>query len=227
MERSCITCKQKINVENDDFVLKVSKKNVKLFEHKECWINRNMGFKRNPLTREKAEKEVDLLCKQSKELIKKIIIEQENKDRLYYYLLDKYNVTGFSNRFFMKLNDVYNGTYNGVSKPIPPEHLYNMWISKQDSLDRQHGKMESQGNFFKSNEQMVLYDLAVLVGRYDSYLSWLNKQQLLESEKDDNIKITSNIVVLKKVNNKPKPKKIDVVDEFLEELFGGEYDEFI
>lgn len=69
----------------------------------------------------------------------------------------------------------------------------------------------------------VNYDLAVLVGKYDSYLRWKEKQKLNEVDKKNNEKFAKSFV---ETNNITTQKTVvtatqdDNMDDILSDIFG-------
>ena len=60
--------------------------------------------------------------------------EKFDKKILYDFLQETYNVTKFPKHFFIKMASIFNGKLEGLSKPIKPEHLYDMWVKKINYL---------------------------------------------------------------------------------------------
>ena len=120
------------------------------------------------------------------------------------------------------LNSIYKGTYRNIGIAIPPKHLLNMWQIQINNLNKIYLRNKSKGKNF-TDEGRVKYDLAILVNKYDGYLNWLQKQELLKAEKENNkqenlSEITSAVSKNKKVNNNIEDDIIIDVDE----VFGGE-----
>lgn len=117
------------------------------------------------------------------------------------------------------MDSVYKGEYKGLKKPVPPEHLLDMWEQKKSYLlkiyerNRTHGK-EIDGL------QRVYYDLAILLSKYDSYLSWKDKQENVQMDEQErkrhavdfnNQKVVSrNIPNNNKVRNNVGNNNIDI-----------------
>lgn len=123
------------------------------------------------------------------------------------FLKENYNVSTQSGFYYRHLQPLYQGTsnkYEGVK--IPASHLLEMWKTKLPSFRRQYQKRIQQGRSF-TNVQLAAYDLAILVSKYESFLSWKQKQKALEQDQykkeDQNQKINYQVLNLanKKKNN--------------------------
>ena len=104
------------------------------------------------------------------------------KDAVYRIILSIYNPSFIPNKVWIKLDAIYNGKLNGMTRPIPPKHLMDMWQRQSKKLLEIHKKMEQSGNEMDT-VGMIMYDLSVLVNKYDSYLKWLEKQRIIEMER--------------------------------------------
>lgn len=122
------------------------------------------------------------------------------------FLKENYNVSTQSGFYHRYLQPLYQGTsnkYEGIK--IPASHLLEMWKTKLPSFRRQYQKRIQQGKSF-TNVQLAAYDLAILVSKYESFLSWKQKQKALEQDQykeDQNQKINYQVLNLanKKKNN--------------------------
>lgn len=110
------------------------------------------------------------------------------EDSIYRFILDNYNYIGSVPAYvFTKLKSIYSGTYKGLAKPIPPTDLLDMWKRQITNLRKQRMCLVQKGKMSEENPtNHVCYDLAVLVGKYDSYLRWKEKQKLNEVDKKNN-----------------------------------------
>ena len=111
-------------------------------------------------------------------------IEKDKAVRLQFtdWLYEQYNVSLLPKYFFINLDKVYKGTYKNLKKPVPIEDLWDMWKRKMPYLRKVHAKNEQRGKSMTSTS-MIMYDLAIILSKYDDYLKWKEKQQLaLETE---------------------------------------------
>lgn len=88
---------------------------------------------------------------------------------------------GVQNVPWTRLAQVYNGTFRKGVMPIPASHLFEMWKKKMPFLKKIYQKNILQGKQFEP-EQRIIYDLAILVGKYDSFLKWKKEQTILASQ---------------------------------------------
>lgn len=141
-------------------------------------------------------------------------IKQESM--LNSFLKDKYNLNLISSNVWRRLNSIYKGTYKNLEKPIPANHLLDMWKRRQKKLDRIYKNNILKGKEL-NGENLLIYDLAIIVNEYDSYLNWLTKQKLLE---EDDIKsdrndfssfnrTTQNLIKNKKTIQNDLPIEVD------------------
>ena len=69
---------------------------------------------------------------------------------------------------------ITNGKLEGMTKPIPPEHMYDMWVQKSNYLDKLNMQNISKGKKIEGYLR-VNYDLSVIISKYDDYLKWLDR----------------------------------------------------
>lgn len=100
--------------------------------------------------------------------------EEERRDvklRLTDWVYKQYGISFAPKYFFVRLNQIYKGTYKGLDKPIPPEDLFDMWQRKWHYLEKVRVRNESHGKHIQGLD-LIWYDLAILLSKYDSYLNW-------------------------------------------------------
>lgn len=148
--------------------------------------------------------------------------EQTNKEKalrlqLTDWLYAQYNVSFLPRYVFVNLDKVYKGTYKNLNKPIPVEELFDMWQRKMDYLNQLATYNESIGKTM-NNAERVLYDLAVLLAKYDGYCTWKAKQEaqynemLIENLLSQEIN-SARITQLSKVNNDDIDDITKLIDE--------------
>ena len=112
--------------------------------------------------------------------------KNNENDEFYQFIMDKYGLKQLPNSIFIRLNKIFTGKLPNINKNgIPKEHMYDMWKRKSNELDRIRAKTIVKG-YNMSIEQAIMYDISVLVSKYDSYLSWLNRQKMNETTTEDN-----------------------------------------
>lgn len=114
-----------------------------------------------------------------------------DKKELYDFLQNKYSIVKLPKQFFIKMSNIFNGKLSGLSKPIPPEHIFDMWKRKSNYLDKIYNNNISKGKKMDSYIRLN-YDLAIILSKYDDYLKFLDKQKAQCSE---NNKIKENVSV--------------------------------
>lgn len=209
--RKCFICKNEIDLEKDgDSYIYYKTK----YYHIDCFIKQKMNQRRNPWTREQCDKVIDQCILEQKDKIDK----QADKDKLVYWLYEKYDITYLPTYFFMKLDEIMSGTYKQVKCAIPAADLLDMWQQKEHYLDKVALRNEMNGKSM-SKISRINYDLAILLGKYDSYLEWKEKKQAeiqaINAENADHINYSA-------INNTPvsaaKKDKISDLSEILDEI---------
>lgn len=224
--RKCNICKKLIDISessSDDYFFKQTRK-VRTFFHSQCYTEQQTHKKRKPLTEEECafcisqiKTENEILKSEEKKTQEKRLI----KDQLYNFISDMYDISFFPKFFYVKMDSVYKGEYKGLKKPVPPEHLLDMWEQKKSYLLKVHERNRTHGKEI-DGLQRVYYDLAILLSKYDSYLSWKDKQESVQLNKNErekqaidfiNQKIVSQNTHNNKVGNNVKntnEKNIDI-----------------
>ena len=135
---------------------------------------------------------------------------------LFNYLQEKYEVTKLPKHFYIKMSNIFKGNLNGLLKPIPPEHMYDMWIRKSSYLDKINSNNISKGKKL-DNYARLNYDLAVIISKYENYLSWLDKQKAQSSDNSDLKETVTVTEVLYNQNNNHEDKNnlADLIDELI------------
>lgn len=220
--RKCADCKKEFNIFENDFI----KENGKYYEI-DCYKNKLI---KKGLSKEDVNKilsdlisinriEKEKLIKKQKDIINKQIASKkreinrkDNLNNLINYFKEVYDVSVFPSYFYSKLAEINRGTFKGVSLGIPYEDLLDMFKRKQKDLNR-----IATNNYNKGKEitglKRINYDIAILISKYDNYLSWKNKKKLLEVENkiDNEEKIKINYSKLSNNINKNK-EEIDISD---------------
>ena len=222
--RKCNICKKLINVSessSDDYFFKQTGK-VRTFFHSQCYMEQQTHKKRKPLTEEECafcisqiKTENEILKSEEKKTQEKRLV----KDQLYNFISDMYDISFFPKFFYVKMDSVYKGEYKGLKKPVPPEHLLDMWEQKKSYLLKVYERNHTHGKEI-DGLQRVYYDLAILLSKYDSYLSWKDKQENVQMDEQErkrhavdfnNQKVVSrNIPNNNKVRNNVGNNNIDI-----------------
>lgn len=208
--RICKYCREKIDLEKDNFVYY-----KKRYYHFDCAVNEQLDRKNNKLSKEKCTEKFIQLQNESEKEISNII----NREKLYKWLQITYNTVVLPQYFYIKMDEIFSGIYKGLSKGIPPEDLHDMWKRKKNELDRINNSNSRKGKNLIGIAR-INYDLAILLNKYDSYLKWKEDQKLLENEKQNIIneankpKINYNLINKSVEKNKNTSTNInDLLDE--------------
>lgn len=144
------------------------------------------------------------------------LIDRVKKNELNEFLINNYNIDSIPSYTWIKLNGIFSGKYKSVRNDgIPPEHLLDMWKRHTRKLKQNCQKMIVKGKSLTPNQQL-LYDLEILISKYDGYLKWLCSQEVIESdmkivsESNDEF-LTRNIKTQE--NNTVKDEIEDIVDD--------------
>ena len=218
IKRKCSCCGEDfyISKDNIDDAIYYDKKTY----HSSCFIN--ICNKRSQMKREDVSQKwtwvlnhLDSIKQESYEHLKLAVV----KENVFNFIKDAYDITIIPTTVWQKLSNIYNGTFKGMTYGIPPEHLLDMWERKIDMLNGIANRNSTKGKTMNA-DQRINYDLSVLVNKYDSYLKWLEKQKILEAEKE--IEKNENIVgkTIGYVVQKAEKNNSDDISDLVDDIFG-------
>ena len=218
IKRKCSCCGEDfyISKDNIDDAIYYDKKTY----HSSCFIN--ICNKRSQMKREDVSQKwtwvlnhLDSIKQESYEHLKLAVIKED----VFNFIKDAYDITIIPTTVWQKLSNIYNGTFKGMTYGIPPEHLLDMWERKIDMLNGIANRNSTKGKTMNT-DQRINYDLSVLVNKYDSYLKWLEKQKILEAEKE--IEKNENIVgkTIGYVIQKAEKNNSDDISDLVDDIFG-------
>lgn len=233
VKRKCAVCGEKgrSTKTNDKRNLIINEENIDKFIfyqgqsfHKECFIemcNEKIQKAKTSPSKKQWEETLANLDKIQQETISKIesllVKERLNDFIKYHYGL----IDNPSEYVFTRLDSVYSGTFKGLQVCIPPEDLFDMWQRQINNLKAGHFKKESTGAVM-DKEQKILYDISVLVGKYDSYLKWKENCKAYErdvnSNKDNYLKGV-DLEKLSRIAQENDRQEEEDIDSLLDELF--------
>lgn len=179
--RKCKVCQQSIEIDMNDISNVIFYKTF--YYHKTCFCN---------LAKQKAESKKGKYEEWQYALDNLSEIEISTKDRLEYphikdsfneYLLKNYNVVAVPDRLWEVAATLEKGMYKRKKcKPISIKILHEAWQWGQHKLNKinSQNKMNNKGP--KSDEERILYDLAILVGKMPTYLAHKSKMEALRAE---------------------------------------------
>ena len=215
MERKCTICGGTVLIDKDNTSRAIQYK--KKFYHFGCFDNmcdQKMANKR---------KDVSSTWANIKENIDKLVDEttreqklQVVKDELGKWLLAQYDISFLSARTYMKLNDIYSGTFKGLAYSIGPAELFEEWRyywSELCVIRRNKGIV---------GESAISYDLTVLLSRNAEYRKIKEKERVaMEIRKQQEIEEVKIDVRQIKTASATRQKKISSfiaeMDEIREE----------
>lgn len=218
-ERVCAECKNIISVQRGSYddVIYFDKK----YYHKNCFISmcKRKSSKKNTLPKWKeALENIDKISSNTKEMIDTAFYKDDICNLIYSF----YDLSVITTRIFQKLDEIYSGTFRGLSVAIPPSDLYDMWVRKKKYLLKIRKNNITKGKTF-SGDQQVIYDLSILVNKYDSYLRWKEQQKIIEQTTEDSSKILQDINLHSSLFNSNKINKNndneDDINSLLDEIF--------
>lgn len=212
--RICNKCKEKIllNTSQKDKVVHYCGK----WYHLDCFIN-DCTFK---VKRKNHDEKWDYAIENLAKIIKDtndFLDEYEIKDQIYRHILSAYHLSNCPQYIFTKLNGVYKGTLKGIAQPIPPTHLLDMWKQKQKWLDKQAERKNSKGDNLVGMKRVV-YDLAVLCGKYGDYKKWLEAETIKEIAERHEQKTVKTNIDYSKIKMQNITSGLDDINNLLDDL---------
>lgn len=122
------------------------------------------------------------------------------RKKLEKFLKEEYDLVLIPSNFFVRLSQINNGSYKNIGVCISNKDIYDMWQMKIKKFNEIAHWKKSQGQHIDSTERLI-YDLAILVNKYNSFVEWKNKQKILEmaektKEKEHHAdEILTNVIV--------------------------------
>lgn len=220
MKRTCAECGEKIIFSKDtiDQIIRFEKQ----YYHCDCFIN---ACQKKSKRTNASPKWNEALCsiEEIKQETKKYFncSDDFNKDEIYNFILENYNIRAVPPYIFVKLEEVYSGRRKGLTCEIPPEDLLYMWKRKMNYLNKLRAKNITLGKEMGAAKQ-INYDLAVLVNLYDDYLQWKEQNKIIEQEENKvhtEILRTVDLDKLSKITQNHQKEDDDDMDTLLDELF--------
>jgi hypothetical protein len=213
MERKCTICGGTIVIDKNNSNRAIQYKNK--FYHFDCFADlcdQKIASKRKDVSSAWTEVKASI-----NELVAETTKEQRvqvAKDELSKWLLAHYDVSFLSARLFMKLNDIYNGTFKGLAYPIGPIELSEEWQYYWNEL------CAIRRNKGIVGEGAINYDLTVLLSRNAEYRKMKEKERVArevrEQQKREEIAVPQTVT---KWQSKSK------VADLFKEMNDGENDE--
>lgn len=179
--RKCKACQNPVEVDKDDINNVVYYKGV--YYHKTCFVN--LAKTRANSKRGKPEEwkyALDHLQEFEQAAIDKLEYPFI-KENFNQYLLDNYNVTSVPDRLWEVTGALEKGIYKRKKcRPVSIKILHEAWIWGQHKLNKINvqNKMNKKGP--ENDNERVLYDLAILVGKIPNYLAHKSKMEAIRAE---------------------------------------------
>lgn len=114
----------------------------------------------------------------------KTVKDKYRESEFINWIYDTYEISYLSRYFLNELEGVLQGTYKNLKRAIPLEDLWELWEKSVIDLRKIHDTKKRQGNEISLNSQ-PLYDLAIIVSRYDAFLSEKEKNKQLQEQRND------------------------------------------
>lgn len=173
--RKCKYCKELIILEEFDFVLE----GVSYF-HFNCFIDYWVNKKRGKVSVEEAKVYASELKEGCKESVKDII----DRNHLFKWLQKKYDLVVMPTCVFTKFEAIFKGEYKGMSAPLSPEDLLDMWERKWTELNSLYNYNIGKGKEI-DNLGRLNYDTAVILSKSTSYFKWKQNQVITDIKKKE------------------------------------------
>jgi hypothetical protein len=215
MERKCTICGGTVFIDKDNSNRAIQYK--KKFYHLDCFdamCDQKIASKRKDVSSAWTEVKASI-----DELVAETTKEQRlqvAKDELGKWLLAHYDISFLSARLFMKLNDIYNGTFKGLAYPIGPIELSEEWQYYWNELCAIRRNKSIVG------EGAINYDLTVLLSRNAEYRKAKEKERVAREVREQQ-KREETVVNVSAMKPKWQPK--NKVADLYKEMNGGEDNE--
>lgn len=146
-------------------------------------------------------------------------LDKEYRSKFYNYVNSTYDLT-LTKYAFVRIAEVVNGTYKGMKEGISYEDLLIMFQKQKNNLDKIADDKKRKEKGFKNNLNRFYFDLAVIVGKYDSYKKWKEQQKNKIAAMEDIKKAHNSILHIKsKKIIKKAVEENNNINELLDEVF--------
>lgn len=221
--RKCNHCKQPIEINRENIRGVVYYK--KYYYHTVCFCElaerKSQNTRGKPKEWKEALDNVSEYEDEAREIVRQHWGYREAKDNLNDYLLSQYNVISIDQRFWQVVADLNNGMYkNKRCKKVPPQILLEAWKwGQQKKLDEtnRYNRIHNKGP--KSDNDRILYDLAIIVKKIPEYLAYKAKLEAAELERQQNSKEIVKIDY-DKIKAPSKKSGLGDISDLIDELIG-------
>lgn len=221
--RKCKCCKGIIKVNPEDIRDIVYFQNF--YYHKSCFETTAAAKASSSRGKPKMWKEaLDHISEHETEA-QKLLGHYIARDRLNDWLLANYDVIAIPKRFWNIIEELGNGVYNKKRcKPVEIDTLYGCWKWGQDKLDKIAMKNKANNKGPKSDDERLLYDLAILLQHINDFIKFKHREMAEKEEQEKIIKSMKtqskiDYTSLGKATNKDVENDIDDMDSLLDKIF--------
>lgn len=215
--RKCKYCDSKkdrtINVDTDKYIYYSNN-----FYHYDCFAK--ALTEKNKYTPEKIKNLTEAQFK--KTLTNQSVQQNIDKDRLFYWLYDNYNIKVLPNYVYTKIASIADGTFSKrVIAPISYFDLLCIFKKMKKTLDKEYMKNKQKGKEFDAVSR-INYDLAIVINNYDKYLEWKERNRdrnIQKKEVASDIKSMRQSGVPTKEKNKETNEKMINISDIIDDCF--------
>lgn len=166
----CWYCKEEIVLETTELCMFRKKP-----YHRKCLLEKETSKKRGALKIEDIPEFLDDIKDESQRHSNKLV----GRSILIKWIQIEYNMVILPSFVINKLDSIIDGKLDGLLMPIPPDHMLDMWKMKFSELRRIEQSNIKKGRRFKK-PHLVSYDMSIIANKYESYLDYLKKQELIK-----------------------------------------------
>lgn len=142
------------------------------------------------------------------------------RDELNKYLISMYNVITPPSRLFQVVADLNNGTYKRKQcNPINTCDLLDAWKWGQHNLDKINKTNKMKGIGPKTEDERILYDLAVIIGKIPVFLEKREQQRAAEINRQRDLAEAVKIDYNKVVSNKVQNNSLQDISSLVDDIF--------
>lgn len=200
-------------------VKQVSKKRQFALEHMEMYVEECRKKISNLFEKKRCSlDQIGVYEKETEKHIKQVFTESD----FCCFIREEYDIRTVP---WKRILDVISGKTDKCNCIIPIEDLYDMWQRKLEMLRKINDKLVKNSDTEIDTDSLIMYDLTVLVRKYNGYLKWKQKQKILESETKKENSNTDTILVrsISNISSGKYSKKDNTDDEIVDivdDIFG-------
>ena len=113
-----------------------------------------------------------------------IIDEKNCKSEFIKWIYETYDTNYLSRYFLNELEGALQGTYKNLKRAISLNDLWELWQKSITELRKIHENKKRQGDEISLGSQ-PLYDLAIVVSKYDDFLRDKEKNRRIQAEREN------------------------------------------